>query len=358
MHEVFSIPVTGAAPTSIALRPSHRLAQTGLGEFIAGPENRLAAIAVRSVFEERAAQVSPLVLYGPCGCGKSHLALGLADWWQRHFPTAGVLALTASEFAQQYADAVENDRVSAWRTKLQALDLLVIDGLDPLVSKRGAQQELRSLLDALSDRQAIVVVTSRLLPQSIDGLAESLRSRLASGLAVPISVPAAATRQVILERYAEARGIVLSKRLIKTLADRLHAPAPALLGALLELQLRAQTDGKPLDSATASRYLARLDQQKVLPIRDIARATAKYFGLTLADLRSPSRRKAIVGARNTAVFLARRLTSHSFEQIGDYFGGRDHTTVLHGFRTTEKLVKTNAATRQAITELKQLLSAP
>ena len=358
MQGVFSIPLgagVNKAPSATLRGKPPR--PSVLDEFIAGPENRLAAVAVKAVFEDQATRVTPLVFYGPSGCGKTHLARGLAEWWEKHHPIAYVVALTGAEFAQQYANAVEHDRIDPWRAKLRTAQMLVIDDLAGITGKRGAQQELQQALDELSAKDAIVIVTTQSLPHALSGLSETLRSRLSGGLTVPVNIPGAATRQAIVERFAAARGMPFSKRLVQSLVENLNVPAPVLLGALMELELAMHTDGKPLDAERIRRYLVDHDREKTpVSIRDIATVTAKYFNLKLVDLKSPSRRKAIVSARNTAVFLARQLTDRSLEQIGDYFGGRDHTTILHGYRQADKLARTDPVTKQAIIELKRLVA--
>jgi chromosomal replication initiator protein len=129
-----------------------------------------------------------------------------------------------------------------------------------------------------------------------------------------------------------------------------------LLGALMELTMASEANGKPIDAECIRRYIANHSREKQLTIRDIAVVTAKYFGLKLADLKSPSRRKEIVSARNLAVYIARQLANLSLAQIGDYFGGRDHTTILHSLRKTDKLVKTDPGTREALVELRRLIA--
>ena len=357
VQSVFSIPLgSGAATASGAVARGKNARSAVLGEFIVGPENRLAAIAVKAVFEEATSRVTPLVLYGPGGCGKTHLARGLAEWWERQHPTAYVVTRTGAEFAQEYADAVENNRLPAWLAKLRRAQMLVLDDLGGLAGKRGAQQELRRILDDLNDNDGLVVVTSRSLPGALPGLSEALRSRFSGGLAVPVNIPGAAARQVIVERFAAAREMALSKRAMQTLADSLNAPTPVLLGALMELELAARNDGEPIDVERIQRYLASDSREKRITVREIATVAAKYFHLKLADLKSASRQKAIVSARNVAVYLTRQLTDQSLGKIGEYFGGRDHTTVRHGYHKIDKLAKTDPSTRQALTELKRLIA--
>jgi len=184
----------------------------------------------------------------------------------------------------------------------------------------------------------------------------ALRSRLAGGLAVPLALPGPAARRTILEQLADARGLSFPKSVLQSLAGGPNVPVSALYGAIAQLKLAARDGRLGQDDL---RRLAAEHPQPVAPpsLREIARAAAKYFGLKLADLKSPSRRQAVVAARGVAIYLARLQTQCTLDEIGKYFGGRDHTTILHGHRRTEKLMKRDPATRHAISELKKTLVA-
>lgn len=354
VNGIFTIPLgsPSGAPLEVDGAASGRF-----GEFIAGPENRLAACALRPYMDRSANHLSPLVLYGPHGAGKSHLARGLTAWWERRYPKARALCLTGAEFARAHADALSADRLDAWRASLAALDLLVLEDLGQMVSKRGAQQELLLLLDDLADRQALVVVTCRSLPARLVGLLPALRSRLTGGTAVPVALPEAATRRALLEKVATLRRLALDRKTIHALADGLSTSVPSLVSALLELELKSRLDGSTVDRTRARQLAAARAAAKMPPLGEIAKRTAKYFGLTLADLKSPARRQPLVAGRGVAMYLARKLTNKSFDEIGAYFGGRDHTTVLHNYRRIEKLLPRDRATRQAIAELRRMLHA-
>lgn len=328
-----------------------------LPEFVAGPENMLAATALRPYLDSTVTPYNPLVLYGSHGTGKSHLAHGLVAWWRQHFPTARVLCLAGSEFAQAYAAALADERLEAWHSQIRSLDLLVVEDLGQLSGKRGAQQELLHALDALADREAAVLVTARLLPAHLSVLLPGLRSRLSAGLAVPLALPGPAARRAILERLSVARRLSLSKRVVRRVADGLSVSVPTLVAAVLELELAAKVEGRPIDAERACQLVVERRIAKVPTLREIAALTAKYFGLKLSDLKSPLRRQAFVAGRGVAMYLARQLTNKSLAQIGEFFGGRDHTTVLHGCRRTEKLFGRDRATRQAIVELNTMLVA-
>ncbi len=325
-----------------------------LAEFVAGPENRLAAVAARPYLDNAPSHWNPLVLYGPHGSGKSHIAHGLAAAWRDRFGGQSVACLPASQFAQDYAAAVSAGKLDRWRREIRAVDLLVLDDIGQLAEKRGAQQELIQVLDSLAERNARVVITALALPSHSRVLASGLRSRLSAGLAVSLSWPGPAARRAILERGAQ--GLALPRQVVHSLADGLSASVPTLIAALLELELKATSDLHALDGKRLRRFMAEHNQTPTPSLNDIASRSARYFGLRVADLKSPARRRPLVVARGVAMYLARQLTRKSYEQIGDYFGGRDHTTVIHGCRRIEKLLQRDRGTRQAIAELKRWLT--
>jgi chromosomal replication initiator protein len=184
-----------------------------------------------------------------------------------------------------------------------------------------------------------------------------LRSRLSAGLSVPLSLPGPVTRRAILEKLAERRGMSLSRRTLHSLADGLAAGVPALLAALIEIEHDAQANGQTVDDRRVQELVRTSTGDKAPSVRQIATLTAKYFGLTVADLKSPKRRQPLVAGRAVAMYLSRQLIGSSFERIGAYFGNRDHTTVLHSCRRVEHLLVRDRATRQAVADLKRLLHA-
>ena len=355
VNGVLTIPLPGKSLGSRSDTASRASQGERLSGFIAGPENRLAASAVKALLADGSSQYRLLVLYGASGTGKSHLAQGIAEWWKKHFPALPALCTGGADFARNYAAAVDRQRVEPWRADYRAASLVVIEDLEQLAGKRAAQQELRHFLDAWSLGEATVVVTARTLPSQLPMLGAGLRSRLSAGLAVPLAVPGTVARRTILHRLASAGGISLPGRAIEALADSLHVAVPGLHSALLKLRIAADQDGHRLDSASIRRWIRTSGRTAPLTLRAITSATAKYFGLRVADLKSASRRQSVVAARGMTICLARQLTDASLEKIGVYLGGRDHTTVLHGYRRTERNIKRDPALRQAAMELKRTL---
>jgi chromosomal replication initiator protein len=354
VNGIFAIPLAGRVSGSSGAQDAPAFP---LKEFVAGPENRLAAFALKPFLDRAPTYASPLVLHGPHGAGKSHLAHGLADWWQQRFPEARVRWLPAGELAREHAQALDRDGLEAWRRELCRLDLLVLEDLGQLAGKRSAQHELVLVLDALADREALVVVTARTLPTHWEVLSPALRGRLSAGLAVGVSLPGPATRRAILERVAAARRLMLSKRTVNCLADGLNAGVPTLVSAVMELELRASGDRRPLDIQRVRELITQRDSAPLPSLREIASSTARYFGLTVAEIKGPGRRQPVVAGRRVVMYLARQLAGKSFGEIGAYLGGRDHTTVLYGCRRAESLLRSDRATRQAVAELKRLLNA-
>ena len=355
VNGVLTIPLAG---TSFGLSQAAGARAIRLSQFVAGPENALAATALAPFLDRTPSCYSPLVLCGPPGSGKSHLACGLADWWRHHFPEVSVAYISGAEFAREYADALAKSRLEAWRDEVRGAGLFILDDLGELGDKRPAQQELLHALDALADRGALVVVTARTLPAQWPVLLTALRGRLSAGLAVSLAFPARDARRVLLERLAAGRGVSLPPNALDGLAAGLEGNVPTLISAILELELAACAQGQPVDRQRVRQFVTNRSRAGSPTLRQIAGLTAKYFGLKVSDLKSPSRRRALVTSRGVAMYLTRQLTTSSLGQIGTFFGGRDHTTVLYGCRRTETLLRRDRAVRQAITELKNLLVSP
>lgn len=326
--------------------------------FVVGPENRLVEVAVESVLDGQPARYAPIVFCGPSGVGKSHLALGLAAAWKASFPRRPVVCTTAVDFARQLADAVETKTGDDFGTRYRQASLLVMEDLDHLAEKPAAQQELLHTLDALLDGGRRAVLTCRTAPGQQTSLSPRLRGRLAAGLTVPLAPPGPAARRTILEHLANARDIDLPKSAAQALAEGMPTAVPELRGAVLRLQMTAELAGRPIDVAMVNEHLAQRARLRAPTIDEIARATARHFSLKQSELRSSSRARAVVAARGVAMFLARTLTPCSLEQIGRYFGGRDHTTVSYGCRKTEELLESELAVRQAVLELREKLQNP
>ena len=325
-----------------------------LGNFLAGPENRLVEVVVRSVLDQQPNGYNPIVLYGPSGTGKSHLAQGMAAEWKarnrRH-----VECVAAVDFARELADAIETQAVEEFRTKYRQAGMLVFEDIGRLVNrtseKLSVQDEFVHTLDALIDRGSWIIVTSASAPSEMTGILPALQSRLMGGLTIPLVPPEANTRLAVINHLAGMRKIDLSDPVAQTLAEGLQGAVPELMGALTHLQVTARRNGGRIDIKDVRSLLAQRDSDGGLSIHAIGIATARHFGLKLSELRSPSRHRAVVTARDVAVYLARNMIKSSFDEIGHYFGGRDHSTMMYSWRKMEKLINTDPAMCHEVEEL-------
>jgi len=324
--------------------------------FVAGPENRLVETAVNAVATGPSAWNNPLVFYGPSGVGKTHLARGIAAAWKAADRRRRVVCTTAVDFARELADAIETQAVEEFRTKHRTASLLVIEDLGQLAPRKpeklSAQEELVCTLDAVVSAGGWVVATAPVWPTELPGILPALRSRLVAGLTIPLAPPGAEARRAILKRLAEAHGAALAEPAAALLAERVQGTVPQLAGALTHLIVQARTNQcSSIDPAAVQGYLARKKSARRPSLHEIALAVARHFALRLSDLRSPVRRRALVTARGVAIYLSRRWTDESLQAIGRYFGGRDHTTVLHGCRRTEALLAVDPVLGSAIDAL-------
>lgn len=348
--------------------------------FVAGPENQLLGRVVGAMvggtdgsppFDAAARPLGPVTLVGPSGCGKTHLAHGLAELWHHTFganpqgqpnralpasqpePRRGVAYLTASDFARQVADAIEDGAVAQLRQQLRSGGMLVIDDLDRLSSSAHVQEELLHTIDALVEADALVVVATASLPAETPAMSRALVSRLAQGVLVEIAPLSAAARAALLTDAANCLACRIEPAAVALLADRLPGEPPRVVGAAIELRQRF---GRRIDTEAAEQFLTGSGANDSPPLRSILAAAARYYGLSQKMLTSGSRRQTVVLARAVSIYLARQLTPLSYQEIGRALGGRDHTTILHNYRRIDRGLKKDVALRSAIDDLHRSLT--
>ncbi len=337
---------------------------TWASEFVGGPENQLLKHALAEFCAGRTGLYNPLVLCGPSGVGKTHLVLGLAQHLTAAEDESSALVESGADLARSYSAAVDSRRVLSWREMRRTVNLLVIDEISSLAEKAAAQIELLHTIDARIDAGLPVIITSRVPLERVSGLMPALKARLIAGLVVPVALPDVAVRRVLLARMAASRTLPIDEEAIDLLAARLDCSIPELSGALHELATGSHTaTGAAIHGTTADRidrravlaYLAQRPADRAATLRQIASQAARHFALTVADLRGPSRRQNISLARSLAMYVARQVTGKSLEAVGKYFGGRDHTTVLHACRKIEDLLAREPDVRRTVQELRTAL---
>jgi chromosomal replication initiator protein len=324
--------------------------------FIAGPENRLVGPAVRAAAEATATRWNPLVIYGPSGTGKTHLAQGIAAAYRAAHRRRKVICTTAADYARDLTEAIDTQSVDEFRASHRGAAMLVIEDLGGLLrkhtSKLNVQEELIHTIDAMTAEDRWVVATSAVPPAELPGIVPALAGRLLAGLTIPLALPATAARKHLLMRLSAARGINLPDDVAEILATGLVAAAPQLAGMAMELAATTAISGGRLDRRTAKQYVAQRVNGRRPNLQTIATAVARHFGLRPAELRGAERRRELVAARGVAMYLARCRADMKLDQIGRFFGGRDHSTVLHCIRKTEQAILEDANVREAIEALR------
>jgi chromosomal replication initiator protein len=295
-----------------------------------------------------------VLFFGPSGTGKTHLAAGLVSAYRARFRRRPAVYIPAVDFSRELADAIETQATDDFRQRYRQAWLLAIDDVERLAGKEAAQRELASTLDAVAEAGRQVVLTSSLAPAQLAGFLPQLQTRLIEGLTVPLALPGPETRLAIVKCLAERRGSRLGECEARAFAMGLKASVRRLAGALAALEAACPGNGEVTLEAVEE-YLARERHAAQPSLRQIAASVARHFSVRLTDLRSPSRRQAVVAARDVAMYLARTLTGNSLKQIGSYFSGRDHTTVSHGCSKAERLLRTDGTIRQAVERLREQL---
>ncbi|MEM8944554.1 MAG: DnaA/Hda family protein [Planctomycetota bacterium] len=328
-----------------------------MDDFFAGPENQLAVPALEQLLQNSdqapssgAALFNPLVLIGPTGFGKTHLARGIIRHWAANAGDVATEYLTAIDFARQLRTMREEGTVDALRDRWAKLDLLVLEDLHNLPQSLFVQRELRDTLDRLLDSSAAVVITTQQPPAAIDGLDPGLRDRLTNGLTIRLQPPGVEARRALLQAAAASRGLSLPDDQLCRLAQSVDGSVPQVFRALAEWELLEKSnhaEDRPTVNGT----------RPPLHFRQIMAVVARYFSLTQSALRSSARRKSLVYARGVAIHLARSLTDLSYAQIGQHLGRRDHTTIMHASKSIRSRLVTDATTQQDIEELKRILTA-
>lgn len=317
-----------------------------LSAFVAGPENRIVAATVNRLLKgESSPRYMPqlLVLFGPTGVGKTHLARGLVQHWQREFGDDSAHYTTAADLRRELLAAIDANAVEAFRGRIREYRMLAIDDLHRLPSSDYLSHELRSTLDAYEESAGTLIVTTNRPAESLGNVSADVRGRLAAGLQLQLAAPGKAARVRIIRHASAAMGRPLPEETANQLADDVHGTAPDMFGKLFELW------AAPPNSTNGARTSRRPTIREILPV------VARYTNVPQKLLRSASRKQSIVFARSLAVYLARELTTASYEQIGRALGGRDHTTIMHNYQKIDADRLQNPATQETLNELRRIL---
>lgn len=280
--------------------------------------------------------LSPLVFYGPSGSGKSHLAGGIYWEFRKRNPRKGGIFLNADEFYRSLTDAVSRNQTVKFRRYFSDCRIVVLDNVDELENRPIGCDELSALLRICEESGILAVLTLSKYPGDAVGLPEALRARLGGGLLVPVVFPEPMSRRILLRRFAEAFGIKLAPEVEDFMTDRFPKPAGEFYGLFSQMFHLGQWSKTPPTIPQIRDFLSRRQTKNPISLDAVVKATAGAFAVRAADMKSKSRLKTIVSARNMAIYIARQTTSITLTELGRYFSGRDHATVLHGLRKMEE----------------------
>lgn len=325
--------------------------------FVIGPGNRFAHAAAMAVAEAPARQYNPLFIYGPVGLGKTHLMQAIAHEIHQKNQEARVLYISSEKFTNQLITSIQTKSTQQFRAKYRNVDLLLIDDIHFIAGKEATQEEFFHTFNTLYDAHKQIVVTSDRSPKEIPGLEERLVSRFGWGLVTDIQPPDFETRVAILKKKMEKETVVVPDDVCYFIASKIRSNIRELEGALIRVVAYCTLTGQTVDMKRAQEVLrdSLKEEEQNISMERIQRVVADFFNMKVSDLRAKRRNRSVAHPRQIAMYLIRTLTSHSLPEIGEYFGGRDHTTVLHSFNKIDKEVEEKPETRRAVDELKDLL---
>ena len=342
-----------AEPQSLRPRP-----------FVVGPENSLVNGAVCEILAD-SQDTFPVIFTAPFGFGKSHLASGLFHTWMANHPECTGKLLTARDFIKQWTTFASTDTLTEFYRIFTPLALLVIEDLQEIVETPMAEEVLVDLLDHLRQHGAKTLFTSS-VPLNALTLVPWLASRLRGGVCVAIQPPKAEARREILALADEREKLKITQEAVELLAEYSALAENSvfeMLNIRKQLDMERRTARAPSVTTVEVRtYFNQKAEACSISIADVAKIVVKYYKIRLADVRGKSRKATFVIARDVIYYLLRRMTNFTLTDIGDYFGGRDHTTILHGCHKTEERMKTEPAVRRAVetlyAELRPMIDSP
>ena len=319
--------------------------------FVVGPSNRFANAAAFAVASEPSDAYNPLFLYGGVGLGKTHLMHAIGQYILTHFPEKKVCYITSENFVNQLVEGIARKNTSPLREKVRSVDVLMIDDIQFIAGKNSTQEEVFHTFNELHSNGKQIILSSDRPPKEIPTLEERLRSRFEWGLIVDIQKPDLETRMAILAAKAESDGLEVDKEILYYIAEKIDTNIRDLEGALTRVTAMSQLVGDKLTLDLAKESLGRvldMNQSKKATPESIRRAVAEYYGVGVDDLLSSRRNKEVALPRQIGMYLTREMTSLSTPRIGEFYGGRDHTTVLHACRAVADASQKEKEIRDAL----------
>ena len=332
----------------IGLKPNYTF-----DNFVVGENNRFAHAAALAICEKLSRVYNPFFLYGGVGLGKTHLMQAMGHEILRKNPKARVLYISSEEFTNQLISAIRTRATQKFRDMYRNVDVLLVDDIQFIAGKESTQEEFFHTFNALHDSHRQIVISSDRTPQDIPTLEERLVSRFAWGLIADLQPPGFETRMAILEKKSENEDVTVPKDVLFFLAENIKTNIREMEGALIRVVASAKLTGKELTVVLAKEVLRGMisSESKKITIDLIQKIVADYFDIKVSDMKTKKRSRSIAYPRQLAMYLSRVLTDYSLSDIGGFFGGRDHTTVLHACDKINKELGNNDNTRSVIEAL-------
>lgn len=339
------------SPTS--LNPSHTFES-----FVKGKSNQLARAASLQVTESPGLTYNPLLIYGGVGLGKTHLMQAIGNRIASRSPDLRVAYLHSERFVADMVQALRHNAIERFKRYYRSLSVLLIDDIQFFAGKEHSQEEFFYTFNALLEDRHQVVLTCDRYPKEVDGLEERLKSRFGSGASVPIEPPELETRVAIIRSKAQFCGLNLPNDVCFFIARRFYSNIREIEGAINRILVSSSMNSEPVTVESAKEILKDLlaVMDRMVTVDNIQKVVAGYFKLRLADLLSKRRNRSLARPRQIAMALAKELTNNSLPEIGDAFGGRDHTTVLHACRKIEQLRKEDPKIEEDYVNLRRTLT--
>jgi chromosomal replication initiator protein len=324
--------------------------------FVEGDCNRVARRAGKTVAEKPGANsFNPLVIYGGVGLGKTHLAQAIGNEVKRSHPNKVVLYVSAEKFINQFMDHSRNNAINDFIHFYQLIDVLIVDDVHFFAKAEKTQDAFFAIFNHLHQSQKQLVLTSDKSPKDLEGLNERLLSRFRWGLSADLQVPEYETRVEILELKMKKNGLEMPKEVVKYIAYNISNNVRELEGALISLLAQSSLNRREIDLDLAKKVLRNFvkSSSKEITIDTIQKMVCEYFDVAYDKLLQKTRKREIVQARQITMYLAKAFTKNSLKTIGEHFGGRDHTTVIHSCQTVKDLMDTDGVFRENVLELQQ-----
>ena len=341
----------------------HNYADTNLNSdytfetFVVGNSNRFAYTASRAVAESPGKTYNPLFLYGESGVGKTHLMHAIGNRILENNRNCNVLYVTSEKFTNQLINAIKDNKNEIFRNKYRTIDVLLIDDIQFIAGKERIQEEFFHTFNSLYEERKQIIISSDKPPRDIPFLEDRLKSRFEWGLLADISCPDYETRFAILRKKAQDENVIIDDYILSNIANKIDSNIRELEGVFNKVVARASLTHSPITIELAEKIINefKYESEKVISCDFIKETVAKYFSINKEDLSSNKRSNDIAFPRQIAMYLCREIANMSYPQIGVDFGGRDHSTVMHGCKKIEKEVKEKNNTKLIVDSVKNII---